>query len=347
VTRPNPSADTSFATVKLITMDFWQQLHKPFTVLAPMHDVTDTAFRQVVRMCSSPRPDGRGKPDVLYTEFVSIDGLLHEKSQERIIRYYLRFSEQEHPIVAQIWGNDPKKFSEGARIIESLGFDGVDINMGCPDKKVMQLGGGAAHMLDQKNALACIAAAQAATQLPVSVKTRLGFDEIDINWIASLMQSGIPALTVHLRTKKELSRVPAHWELAEQLNALEGRKNVLLIGNGDVDGSQIGVRDNGKGFDGIMVGRGILGNPWFFSEKGKPEDVKDRLKVLKLHAELFQKYFDGIKSFAMLKKHVRGYVAPPVRDGVKPFAGAKKMREQITQTKTVEELISFVSQLIS
>ena len=306
-------------------MNFWQKLSKPFTALAPMHDVTDTAFRQTVIAC--------GRPDVLYTEFVSIDGLLHEKSQKRIVQYYLQFTEIERPIVAQIWGNDPKKFSDAAKIIESLGYDGVDINMGCPDKKVVAMGGGAGHMLEQEKAIACIKAAQDATTLPISVKTRLGFDEVDLKWIEKLMQSDIPALAVHLRTKKELSKAPAHWELVDELNKLSGRERVLLIGNGDWP------RLNLDHLDGVIVGRGILGNPWFFSESGKPEKLEDRLKILKLHAELFEKHFLGIKSFAMLKKHIRGYVGS--------FHGAKNVREWLMDCKSIDELIAVCDILIA
>lgn len=297
-----------------------------------MHDVTDTAFRQVVAAC--------GKPDVFYTEFVSIDGLTSEKSRERLIEYYLRFSESERPIVAQIWGSDPKKFGEAARIVESLGYDGVDINMGCPDRKVVALGGGAAHIKNREHALLCITAVRNAVHIPVSVKTRIGFERPDLEWMEKLMNSGISALGVHLRTKTELSRVPAHWELAPKIAKIPGRERVVLMGNGDVKNlSEARKKSEESGFDGIMFGRGILGNPWLFSKSGKPEELDERLKVLKLHAEFFEKYFAGTKSFAMLKKHTRGYVGS--------FAGAKKIREQLMNAKNFDEFIEVVSRMSS
>ncbi len=299
-----------------------------------MHDVTDIAFRQVVASCK--------KPDVLYTEFVSIDGLAHEKSAERLKRYYLQFSSEERPIVAQVWGSDPEKFANAARIAEELGFDGIDINMGCPDKKVVSAGGGAAHMLpeNRSNAHACIEAAQSAARVPVSVKTRLGYDEIDLPWIESLMQSGIRALTVHFRTKKELSKVPAHWECAGKLRAMRGNGGPVLIGNGDIRSVREGTEmARMHGIDGCMAGRAVLGNPWFFSGSGKPESLLERLEKMKLHAELFKEYFDGMKSFAMLKKHVRGYVHS--------FAGAKALRETIMEAKNIDEFLERISGVIS
>lgn len=308
--------------------NFWTHLKKDFTCLAPMHDVTDAAFRQTIIAC--------GRPDVLYTEFVSIDGLTHERSCKKLTNYYLQFSECERPLVAQLWGSDPKKFSEAAHRIESLGFDGVDINMGCPDKKVIEHGGGAAHMRNQDHALRCIEAVRTSVSIPVSVKTRIGYEKIDMKWISLLLQSGIQALAIHLRTKKELSRVPAHWELMRDIDTLSGREQVVLIGNGDIGIG--GAHIHTHHCDGYMIGRAALGNPWIFSPQGKPKELSSRLKMLKRHTKYFQKYFSGIKSYAMLKKHVRGYIGS--------FPGAKHMREELMCTKTASELIEKIDNLL-
>lgn len=305
--------------------NFWEELKTPISCLAPMHDVSDAAFRQVVAAC--------GKPDVFFTEFVSIYGLVHEKSREKMEKYYLQFGEGERPIVAQIWGTDPDIFFEAGKIIEGLGYDGVDINMGCPDKKVVASGAGAAHMQDTDLALRCIEKLSSAVRIPVSVKTRIGFDETDLRWTGDLLQTGIAALTIHLRTKKELSKVPAHWELTEAI--LSQRKNdaVRIIGNGDIQTAQEGKEKcRVHGLDGYMIGRGILGNPWAFSEKGKPDVLEDRLRMLLFHIGVFEKYFSGVKSFSMLKKHVRGYIGS--------FRGAKRMRSHIMESKTSEDMMS-------
>jgi nifR3 family TIM-barrel protein len=306
---------------------FWDKLKKPFFALAPMHDVTDVAFRETIAHF--------GKPDVLFTEFVSVDGLCHEKSREKMKRFYLQFTEMQRPIVAQIWGNNPEHFFEAAKYVAALGFDGIDINMGCPDKSVVKQGGGAALILDPKRAVEVIEATKkGAGDLPVSVKTRIGFDQVSIySWILELISARPAAITIHGRTKKELSRVPAHWDLIGKVAEIAQGSGIYILGNGDVSSKSEGL-DLAKKYnlDGIMVGRAVLGNPWFFSEKGETEHIsaKKRIEALEYHAKKFDEYFKDIKRFAHFKKHIKGYLSD--------FKGAKELRAKVMEAKNFSEL---------
>ena len=319
--------------------NFWQELakkKKPFFVLAPMADVTDFAQRQMLVKY--------GKPDVLFTEFVSADGLANEKGREVLIRD-LRFGKNEHPIVAQIFGAKPENIKKAAALMAELGFDGVDINMGCPDKAIIKQGAGSALIKNPKLAREIVRAAKegvesVGSQIPVSVKTRLGFSKIEIEaWLGEILAEKPAALTVHLRTKKEMSEVEAHWELAPQIVEMARENGVVIIGNGDVKSLQDGKEKAEKsGIDGIMVGRGIFGNPWFFDEKKELEKIalKKRFKVMLEHTKLFEKEISGknIKGFHVMKKHFKAYVSG--------FEGAKELRGKLMETnnsKEVEKII--------
>ncbi len=290
-----------------------------------MHDVTDRAFRQLVSVI--------GKPDVMMTEFVSVDGLTHPHSQERLFKYYLSFDERERPLIAQIWGTDPDAFLKAARMIREAGFDGIDINMGCPDKKVVAMGAGVALANDPQRAGAIVAATkEGAGDLPVSIKTRLGFSSYDDAWIDALISFRPAALTMHARTKKELSRVPAHWDTLQDIAPRISKEHIPFIGNGDVVSYEDGIQKvASSGVDGVMVGRGILGCPWFFSSQKDQYETQDaKLSVLLSHAYLFEKYFSGLKNFSMIKKHVKGYVSG--------FSGAKELRAKIMNTTSAQEI---------
>lgn len=311
---------------------FWENLKKPFFVLAPMHDVTDVAFRETVAYF--------GKPDVMFTEFVSVDGLCHANSQEKIIRYYLQFTQSQRPIVAQIWGSNPENFFKASSLIASLGFDGIDINMGCPDKSVIKQGGGAALILDPKRAKEIIdASKEGAKNLPVSVKTRIGFNEISYEkWIGELVSAKPAAITIHGRTKKELSKVPAHWDIIGKSAEIIKEAGIYAIGNGDVlsvnQGLELAQKYN---LDGIMVGRGVLGNPWFFSGI-KEVSSNQRLKALLYHAQMFEKYLLGIKPFTHLRKHIKGYVSN--------FDGAKELRVKLMEANNAADLSKIINEYL-
>lgn len=252
---------------------FWNDLPKPFFVLAPMEAVTDVVFRHVVAKA--------GAPDLFFTEFANATGWVH--AGDKAIRGRLVKTDDEHPIVAQIWGGEPGDMENFARHCAELGYDGIDINMGCPAKNAVRSGGSA---LIQKPdiAIAAIAAAKTAG-LPVSVKTRLGYTHIDEwrAWIATLLQQDIVNLTIHLRTKKEMSKVPAHHELIPEIIQLrdELAPQTLLTINGDILDRAHGLKlvHQFPGIDGIMIGRGIFQNPFCFAEEADSQQPTVERKV--------------------------------------------------------------------
>lgn len=295
-----------------------------------MLDVTDITFRQMITDCK--------KPSVLFTEFVSVDGLCNQKGREKLTNHYLRFSASQKPIVAQLWGSNPIHFEKAAEYIKTLGFDGIDINMGCPDKSVLKSGGGAALINTPKKALACIEATKSGARgLPVSVKTRIGFNSIEtMQWIKTLIKARPEAITIHGRTKKELSLVPAHWDEIKKGARIVRSEGIVVLGNGDIT-SMEQAREYIKKYevDGIMVGRALLGTPWFF-QYDTPDRVllSKRIELMIAHAQLFEKQYDGIKSFAHIRKHLKGYISD--------FRGAKELRALIMVARNTQELKKFV-----
>lgn len=312
--------------------NFWTKLPEPFLALAPMDDVTDTTFRQVVASV--------GKPDVFFTEFVSVEGLC-SRGEERL-KPKLQFTKGERPLVAQIWGTKPENFFKTAQMISEMGFDGVDINMGCPDKKVVKVGGGGSTIKDSALAAEIITATkEGAKGLPVSVKTRIGFREIVTEeWIGFLLKQNLEALTVHGRTVAELSLVPAHWDEIGKAVHLRNELGVKtkIIGNGDVKSYQEAYEKYERyGVDGIMIGRGIFENLWIFNPKTDIAQItpEQRIKVLLEHARLFESIWGKSKNFNILKKFFKAYI----RD----FEGASELRSQLMVTrnaKEVEEIFS-------
>lgn len=310
---------------------FWNNLPKPILALAPMADVTDAAFRRLFAKY--------GKPDVFFTEFVSVDGLL-SKGKERLLPD-LWFTEAEHPIVAQVFGAVPEHFERVATMLTQLGFDGIDINMGCPDKSVEKQGGGASLINNPSLAVELIRATKrGAPSLPVSVKTRIGYKTNQLaEWLPVLLTEDIAALTVHLRTRKEMSDVPAHWELASDVVALRDKyaPETKVLGNGDVqtlDEARAKIAETG--LDGVMIGRGAFGAPWCFS--GVTPPLGERLRIMVEHAELFEQLFKsnltkregGLKQFAVMKKHFKAYV--------NDFDGAKELRIRLMETDSAAEV---------
>ncbi|MEI6304544.1 MAG: tRNA-dihydrouridine synthase [Candidatus Taylorbacteria bacterium] len=319
---------------------FWSKLPRPFFVIAPMANVTDSVFRKLF-----PK---YGKPDVMWTEFVSADGL-NSAGQKRLL-VDLVYSEKERPIVAQLFTGHPDEMKAAAKLVAKLSFDGLDINMGCPDRAVVKQGGGSALMKNQKTALAVLEAARegvSMSHVAVSVKTRIGFNTIDLSWIESLLKQDLPALTVHLRTKKEMSEVPAHWDLMPEIVKMRDRisPSTLIIGNGDVQSlDQAREYASKYGCDGVMIGRGIFGKPWFF-EKGKKSSKKivkaraidrtpeEKLKILLEHTKLFDKTYCGkkhLKSFNVMKKHFKAYASG--------WDGAKVLRGKLMETTNAREV---------
>ena len=319
---------------------FWSTLPRPFFALAPMADVTDAAFRRFVARHSRHGEAGGG-PDVFWTEFVSADGLARAPRDTSLAD--LAFSDNEHPIVAQIYSADPATITPAAERIRELGFDGIDLNMGCPHNKVERKGTGAAHMQDYRRAQEVIRAAhEGGGGLPVSVKTRLGYARVEEleTWVAALADTDLAALTVHARTRVEMSRVPARWECVGRVVDLLRKRGstTLVIGNGDVRTlADAEEKARATGADGVMIGRGAFGNPWLFDRTLDPGSVtpSDRLRALIEHAALFEEYARGRKSFDVMKRQFKAYV--------KGFEGAKEFRIRLMEAPTaaaVERLVT-------
>ncbi len=305
--------------------NFWKKLEKPFFVLAPMADVTDAAFRRVIAKY--------GKPDVMWTEFVSCDGLCHPEGREAL-RIDLSYTEAERPIVAQVFTAHPEKMREAAKYILELGFDGIDINMGCPDKNVMKQGAGASLMKSPEVARELVLAAKEGVEgkIPVSVKTRIGFnaDELE-TWIPTLIEAKPVAITIHARTKKELSLVPANWDRVKKAVEIARGSGVLILGNGDVKNlEEARARVVETGCDGVMIGRGIFGNPWLFDEKKKEISVEEKLRVMVEHTKLYEELFAGKKSFELMKKHYKAYAHG--------FPEAKELRVKLMDCHVAREV---------
>jgi nifR3 family TIM-barrel protein len=360
----------------LISMsNFWQQLKKPIFCLAPMEEVTDFAFREMFARYSGLKiKDERLKMNsfVMFTEFLNVDGLLHPQGFEKL-KIDLKFSEIQRPIVAQIWGRDPEKFFKVAQMLAKMGFDGIDINFGCPQSKEIQIGACAALIREPKLAQEIIRATQegwvsakdhttpqpsaAASSppgtggvpsrsegevvVPVSVKTRIGYSKTDEmeEWVRTLLETNIAALTLHARTKQEMSKVPAHWEkIAEAVRIRDGMKvSTLIIGNGDVKSRKEGLaRIEETKCDGVMIGRGAFGNPWTFRDDGYEPDIKERLRVMLEHAQLFQSILGNLKSFVIMRKHFKAYCSG--------FPGASELRAKLMEAKNLEETKQIIAE---
>jgi len=300
--------------------NFWKKLKKPFFCLAPMADVTDAAFRFM--LAKYGKNSSNRNQVVFWTEFVSADGLCNPEGRKNLSRI-LKFSKIEKPIVAQVFGANPDNMEKACRYISKLGFDGIDINMGCPDKSVVKQGAGSALIKTPELAREIIRSAiLGANGLPISVKTRVGFNKEEIDsWIPELLKEDIKALTIHARTKKEMSKLPANWDYVKRVVGLAKKsgKDILVIGNGDVRNLTDAIEKTKKyGCDGVMIGRGVFGNPWFFDIKKTDISVEEKLKALLEHTKLFEKLLSKQKNFANMKKHFKAYV--------NGFDGAKELR---------------------
>ncbi len=305
--------------------------------MAPMADVTDVAFRALVAK--------RGPPDIFWTEFVSADGLYHTREIQKMsdtsnpLMRELAFNTDQRPILAQIFSNSPEMVAYATKLIAELGFDGVDINMGCPDRAIERQGCGAAMIKTPKLAQDIIRAAQEASGLPVSVKTRVGYTKETLEeWLAALLETGPAAVTLHLRTRKELSLVPADWELMKKAVGIRNRINpkVLLIGNGDVrDTEDARIKAVQSGCDGVMLGRAMFGNPWVFAgRKNEDTPLAEKLAALLELARGFEK-LSPPKNFAILKKHIKAFVTG--------FAGAAELRVLLMSAASAAELETIIA----
>lgn len=333
-----------------------------------MADVTDPAWRALMAEC--------GKPDITWTEFVSSDGLYHtlkgRSVRETVVQGMeqanpllrdLQFTEAERPIVAQLFTGKPDMLAYAVKLAHELGFDGVDLNMGCPDASIERQGSGSAMIKTPELAQQLIRAAkQAALEaqesslqnssyrskvvegpMPISVKTRIGYNKVELEpWLTALLEAEPAAITLHLRTRKEMSKVPAHWELMKDAVAIRDRVNpkVLMLGNGDIATLEEARRKvEETGCDGVMIGRGMFGNPWVFAGR-KPEDtpLPEKLAFLVKLAHAFEALRPA-KHFPILKKHIKAFVTG--------FDGAADLRAKLMEAENAAELEQSVRALVA
>ncbi|MBR9106226.1 tRNA-dihydrouridine synthase, partial [Staphylococcus aureus] len=290
-----------------------------------MEDVTDIVFRHVVSEAA--------RPDVFFTEFTNTESFCHPEGIHSV-RGRLTFSEDEQPMVAHIWGDKPDQFRETSIQLAKMGFKGIDLNMGCPVANVAKKGKGSGLILRPDVAAEIIQATKAGG-LPVSVKTRLGYYEIDEwkDWLKHVFEQDIANLSIHLRTRKEMSKVDAHWELIEAIKNLrdEIAPNTLLTINGDIPDRKTGLELAEKyGIDGVMIGRGIFHNPFAFEKEPREHTSKELLDLLRLHLSLFNKYEkDEIRQFKSLRRFFKIYV--------RGIRGASELRHQLMNTQSIAE----------
>jgi tRNA-dihydrouridine synthase len=319
-------------------MTIWSQLKKPIFALAPMEDVTDTVFRQIVGQCAAP--------DLYFTEFLSCDGYCSAGRES--VSHRLKYSPSEQPLIAQVWGKKPENYYKTILDLKDRGFAGVDINMGCPVKKVIKSGQCSALINDHALAADIIQASYeaAGSDFPVSVKTRIGFNKIDTeNWIGFLLEHPLKAITVHGRIAKQMSEGKANWSEIGRAASLrsEMKKDILILGNGDVASYQDGL-DKIKMYDldGVMIGRGVFSNLFVFDPRGvvfEEASIKERLDLFLVHARLFnQTWSDRKKNINILKKFVKIYVSV--------FTDAAILRNNLMEASSLQDIEDMVTHFL-
>lgn len=309
-------------------------LPKPFFALAPMDDVTDTVFRQIVASCA--------KPDLFFTEFVNVDGLQSPGRPNLLHKF--KFTNIEKPIFAQVWGKIPENYYKTTKELLEMGFAGVDINMGCPDKSVVKNGCCSALINNRTLAAEIISATKegAGGKIPTSVKLRTGFNEVDLTWPQFVLEQGIDLLTIHGRTTKQMSAVPARWHDIAKVCAIrdEIAPQTLIMGNGDVLSRQQGVLLAKKyKLDGVMIGRGVLDNPYVFAKSNKWQllNSNQKINLFKRHIKLFigTWQISDKQNFHGLKKFARIYLSG--------FDGASKLRTEFVSKQNLAEMIEVLN----
>ena len=313
--------------------NFWNNLPKPFFVLAPMEDVTNVVFRHVVSKA--------GRPDVFFTEFTNTesycnpDGIYSERGR-------LYFTEDEQPMVAHLWGNNPEYFKEMSIGMAKAGFKGIDINMGCPAHNVAAKAKGSGLIL-QPNLAADIIQAAKVGGLPVSVKTRLGYTHVDEwkGWLTHILKQDIANLSIHLRTKKEMSKVAAHWELIPEIKKLRDQiaPHTLLTINGDIADREAGLKlAEQYGVDGIMIGRGVFSNPFAFEKDAREHSREEKIALLNYHIDLYDQYALELepRPFVHLLRFFKIYI--------KDFEGSEQLKDKLMSTKSTDEVREVIKQ---
>jgi len=315
---------------------FWHNLQKPFLVQAPMEDITDTVFRQMLLEC--------GRPDVFFTEFTNVDGIFSTGASHTIHR--LAFSLHERPIVAQIWGSKPENYFQGVKYIRAQGFDGVDINMGCPQRDIIKKGLCGALIENRPLATKIIRATLegAGKDFPVSIKTRIGINKpVTEDWMRFLLSFNSAAIIVHGRTVKEMSAVPAHWDEIHKAVLLRNRigKQTLIIGNGDVKSKSEALEKAGMyRVDGVMIGRGMLEDIHIFSSYSTNITAQHRKQLLKKHIDLFQRTWGNEpnfdKHFHRLRKYIKIYI--------RGFEGSSHLRQRLMTASSIDDVLGILNE---
>ena len=358
-------------------MNFWSILPQPIVGLSPMDGVTDEAFRRIAAR--------HGRPDVMMTEFAHVEGIC--RGIPAVLRH-LGYAHEERPIVAQVFGAEPEAFYKVAHVVGTLGFDGLDINMGCPDKSVAAHGCGAALIRDPKRAQAIVRAAQrgmadwaagrelsslglpadtvalvtslarcfgAADRprrpLPVSVKTRLGYDRIAVeSWMDALLETSPAVISIHGRTLAQRYQGDADWDAIARAATMIRGTSTLVLGNGDISSPADAVRRiRHSGAHGVLIGRAVLGNPWFFRANEAvraacahptlplpdPPQVEpsERWLVALEHAALFER-LRGSVPFTVIRKHLGWYT-----NGREDRPGLRSQLVQATSLTEVEDIL--------
>ena len=324
--------------------NFWQTIKKPVIALAPMEDVTDTVFREVVLSVSEV-----DALNVVFTEFTSTDGLCHEKGRPKVIeRLLVNTSEMQllkarnTKLVAQIWGSDPEKFRESARMISEMNlFDGIDINMGCPAKKLAK-SKSCANLINYPDlAKEIIYATAESTDLPVSVKTRIGYSRIITEqWISHLLETSPAAITVHGRTRKMMSNGPALWNEIGKAVALRNQSGsqTLIIGNGEVYSYNDAMQRIAQyGVDGVMVGTGVFRNPWMFNSQPVEIGVGQRIDLMRRHITLYRDTWGNGKDYNVLKRFFKIYL--------NGFANAAHWRDAFMRAGNYEDAFLILNKM--
>lgn len=344
-------------------MNIWQELPKPFLILAPMEGVTDIIFRQIIAHA--------GRPDLFFTEFTNVSSYASEKGRTNALER-LQIAPSDQPIIAQIWGKEPTHFAKTAEALESLGFSGVDLNFGCPDKHVNKAGGGAAMIKTPELAVECYKNAKSSTVLPISIKTRLGWSDPKEyqTWLSALLNEHLAALTVHLRTKKEMSKVPAHFELIPEIIKLRDQisPETKLIINGDIKDKAHALELHQKypEIDGFMIGRGVFANPYCFTNHTPTRD--ELMELLKKHLDLYEEYENGgLRNIATNEEYLASESHNDGRERsgdenlrshipyeslkhffkiyINNFPGAKEIRAQLMETHSLKEARQILQKL--
>lgn len=328
--KTRKKAKTFERNYEIMKNNFWHDLPKPFFVLAPMEDVTDVVFRHVIAES--------GRPDVFFTEFTNSASFTHAEGKDSV-RGRLEFTEDEQPMVAHIWGDVPENFEEMSIELAKKGFKGIDINMGCPVANVAKNGKGSGLIKRPERAAELIEAAKAGG-LPVSVKTRLGYAKISEwkDWIGHLLRQDIVNLSIHLRTRNEMSKVDAHWELIPEIMQLrdEIAPDTLLTINGDIPNREKGLELALKyDVDGIMIGRGVFTNPFAFEKEAKEHSPKELLDLFRLHLDLFDYYTKNEpRPFKPLRRFFKIYV--------RGIAGASSLRQELMTAEDTDQVRSML-----